>query len=106
MRRSCSLYLLALLLSALSALHAKPGPYSNRQQACSCFVVLNVHRLGWSRFLIIQTIKKLFGGPAAMAIAAPSGWSKLHDEMKIYAGYFRFLTVLALVIARGTWAIL
>ena len=24
-----------------------------------------------------------------MAFFAPTGWSKLHDEFKIYAGYFR-----------------
>ena len=28
-------------------------------------------------------------------------WNKLHDEMKIYAGYFRFIVVLALVAARA-----
>lgn len=58
-------------------------------------------RLGWTRFLLIQTSKKLFGGPVAMKYFAPTGWSKLHDEFKIYAGYFRFCSVVAICGARA-----
>jgi len=58
-------------------------------------------RLGWSRFLLIQLGKKMWGGPKAMSLFAPTGWSKYHDELKIYAGYFRFASVLALVAARA-----
>eukprot|EP00434_Breviolum_minutum_P042720 symbB.v1.2.038039.t1/scaffold5791.1/size23574/1 len=58
-------------------------------------------RLGWTRFVLIQTSKKLFGGGVAMAFFAPTGWSKLHDEFKIYAGYFRFCSVVAICGARA-----
>ncbi|CAK9025215.1 unnamed protein product [Durusdinium trenchii] len=65
-------------------------------------VALNLSaRLGWSRFMLIQLTKKLKGGPAAMAIFAPTGWSKFHDELKIYCGYYRFVLVLALVAVRA-----
>lgn len=57
-------------------------------------------RLGWSRFMLIQLSKKLCGGPKAMAIFAPTGWSKFHDELKIYAGYFRFTAIISLFVAR------
>ncbi|CAK9102685.1 unnamed protein product [Durusdinium trenchii] len=65
-------------------------------------VALNISaRLGWSRFILIQFTKMLKGGPTAMAIFAPTGWSKFHDELKIYCGYYRFVLVLALVAVRA-----
>ena len=39
----------------------------------------------------MQLTKWFKGGPAAVAIFAPTGWSKYHDELKIYCGYYRFL---------------
>lgn len=36
-----------------------------------------------------------------MAIFAPTGWSKFHDELKIYCGYYRFVLVLALCAVRA-----
>ena len=64
-------------------------------------VALNLSaRLGWSRFMLIQLGKKLCSGPKAMAIFAPTGWSKYHDELKIYAGYFRFAAITSLFVAR------
>eukprot|EP00913_Durusdinium_trenchii_P030042 g28152.t1 len=65
-------------------------------------IALNLSaRLGWSRFALMQITKKLRGGPAAMAIFAPTGWSKFHDELKIYCGYYRFVLVLALCAVRA-----
>ncbi|CAE7505063.1 unnamed protein product [Symbiodinium sp. CCMP2456] len=40
------------------------------------------------------------GQGAAVAVFAPTGWSKLHDELKISGGYFRFIALIGLVIAR------
>ena len=34
-------------------------------------------------------------------VFAPTAWNKLHDETKIYAGYFRFIVLVALVVARA-----
>lgn len=65
-------------------------------------VALNLAaRLGWSRFILMQLTKWFKGGPAAVAIFAPTGWSKYHDELKIYCGYYRFVLVLALVGVRA-----
>ena len=65
-------------------------------------VILNISaRLGWSRFVLVKIATRLWGGPTAMKIFAPTAWSKLHDELKIYCGYFRFATVCALVAGRA-----
>lgn len=65
-------------------------------------VALNLSaRLGWSRYVLIQFTKWLWGGPTAMKIFAPSGWSKFHDEQKIYCGYFRFVFLIGFVAARA-----
>ena len=64
-------------------------------------VALNLSaRLGWTRFMLLQLGKKICNGPKAMALFGPTGWSKYHDELKIYAGYFRFVSVIALCVAR------
>ena len=64
-------------------------------------IALNLSaRLGWSRFMLLQLGKKMCSGPKAMALFAPTGWSKFHDELKIYAGYFRFTALVSLLIAR------
>ena len=39
-------------------------------------------------------------GPSCALILAPTVFGKLHDQIKIYAGYFRFPAVIALVVAR------
>ncbi|CAK9109293.1 unnamed protein product [Durusdinium trenchii] len=65
-------------------------------------VALNISaRLGWSRFALIKITTKIRGGPTAMAWFAPTAWSKLHDELKVYGGYFRFAAIWALVAARA-----
>eukprot|EP00435_Cladocopium_sp_Y103_P058001 s424_g20.t1 len=64
-------------------------------------IMLNLSaRLGWTRFMLIQLGKKMCSGPKAMALFGPTGWSKYHDELKIYAGYFRFVSIIALCVAR------
>jgi len=63
--------------------------------------VLNVlARLGWTRYVLFKVGRRLVGTHAAVALFAPTGWSKLHDELKIYGGYFRFIPLIGLVIAR------
>jgi len=57
-------------------------------------------RLGWSRYVLIQTTKKYCGGPTAMAYWAPSAWSKYHDEVKRFIGYARFLVGAAAIVGR------
>ena len=57
---------------------------------------LNVlNRLGWIRYCAFRIIEKTLGVGLALRLFAPTSWSKLHDELKIYGGYFRFL--------RDTW---
>ena len=58
-------------------------------------------RLGWIRFLLFHTVRATCGLGVAAGLFGVSTWVKLHDEVKIYAGYFRFIVVLALVIARA-----
>ena len=68
---------------------------------CTLGLALNLSaRLGWTRFTLIQIGKKLCA-PKAMSLFAPTGWSKFHDELKIYAGYFRFVSVVSLCVARA-----
>lgn len=58
-------------------------------------------RLGWTRYLLFQILRRL--SPSLASLAVPSGWTKLHDDVKIYAGYFRFITVASLVCARAIY---
>ncbi|CAK9083633.1 Uncharacterized protein SCF082_LOCUS39695, partial [Durusdinium trenchii] len=58
-------------------------------------------RSGWMRYGCYVLVRKIGGSKRAMWMLAPTAWNKLHDEMKIYAGYFRFIVVLALVAARA-----
>lgn len=65
-------------------------------------LVLNVLvRSGWLRYGCYCMAKKIVGTERAFHALAPTAWSKLHDEMKIYGGYFRFIVVLSLVLARA-----
>ena len=57
-------------------------------------------RCGWTRFFAYCFLKKLAGQRVAMCFA-PTLYGKLHDEIKIYVGYFRFPVVIALVVARA-----
>ncbi|CAK8995869.1 unnamed protein product [Durusdinium trenchii] len=67
-------------------------------------ITLNVlARLGWMRWLAFQLSKRLLGVRIALAIAAPTAWSKLHDEVKIYGGYIRFIVPLALAASRAIY---
>ncbi|CAE7684580.1 unnamed protein product [Symbiodinium sp. CCMP2456] len=58
-------------------------------------------RLGWTRYLMFLFLRRLH--PSLGSLAVPSGWTKLHDEVKIYAGYFRFIVVASLVCARAIY---
>eukprot|EP00435_Cladocopium_sp_Y103_P026245 s3134_g6.t1 len=57
-------------------------------------------RTGWIRFGLYCMTKNIFGVRPAQ-LFAPKAWSQLHNEIKIYAGYFRFIVLISLVIARG-----
>ena len=77
------------------------GGYSWVPTSCLSLLLNISARLGWSRFALIQLTKFTFGGPTAMKLFAPTGWSKYHDEMKVYCGYFRFVFSLALCMGRA-----
>ncbi|CAK9043240.1 unnamed protein product [Durusdinium trenchii] len=64
-------------------------------------LLLNVlARCGWTRLGLYMVLKQLL--PLRWALVfAPGAYGKLHDEIKIYAGYFRFPVVISLVIARA-----
>ena len=57
-------------------------------------------RTGWTRYLTYLALKKTVGLRLAL-LFVPSLYSRLHDEIKIYVGYFRFANVIALVLARA-----
>ena len=64
--------------------------------------LLNVGgRLGWIRFFAFHAIKYLVGCRLAAKVVAPNSWTKLHDDIKVHAGYFRFVGVGAVVLARA-----
>lgn len=58
-------------------------------------------RTGWTRLCCFYALKYTIGQKSALSLFAPTAYSKLHDETKIYAGYFRFPPILALIIARA-----
>ena len=63
-------------------------------------LVMNIcTRLGWTKYLAYRVLK--LASPRMATNLLPTGWAKLHDEVKIYAGYFRFVVPLTLVAARG-----
>ncbi|CAE7771927.1 unnamed protein product [Symbiodinium sp. CCMP2592] len=65
-------------------------------------LLLNVlNRLGWIRYGTFRILKPLLGTEMSLGLFAPTSWSKLHDELKIYGGYFRFIVPLALIAARA-----
>ncbi|CAJ1363869.1 unnamed protein product [Effrenium voratum] len=57
-------------------------------------------RLGWSRWCLFQLLKRLRLRRLARKVA-PVDWNLIHDEVRIYGGYFRFVPILALVVARA-----
>ena len=64
-------------------------------------LLLNVMaRCGWTRLCLFLTLKKAAGLKRALFFA-PTAFGKLHDEIKIYAGYFRFPAIFALVLSRA-----
>ena len=70
--------------------------------AATATFALNVFvRLGWLRFSFFCALRTLAGVKAAVMVA-PTSWNVLHDELKVYGGYFRFIPLLGLVVARAT----
>ena len=64
-------------------------------------LLLNVvARSGWTRLCLFLALKKAAGLKRALFFA-PTAFGKLHDEIKIYAGYFRFPAIFALVLSRA-----
>eukprot|EP00435_Cladocopium_sp_Y103_P046851 s1389_g13.t1 len=58
-------------------------------------------RTGWTRLCCFFAFKYTIGLSRALSLCAPTAYSKLHDETKIYVGYFRFPPILALIFARA-----
>ena len=69
--------------------------------ACITLAMNIFVRLGWNRYLAFHCLRRMSTRLASEV--APSGWSKLHDDVKIYAGYFRFIAVVSLVFARAIY---
>lgn len=64
-------------------------------------LLLNIMaRTGWSRLACFYALKGTIGVPCALA-CAPTAFSKLHDETKVYVGYFRFTIIFAIIFARA-----
>ncbi|CAE7628879.1 unnamed protein product, partial [Symbiodinium necroappetens] len=77
------------------------GSFSWVGSACITLAMNIFVRLGWNRYLAFRCLRRL--SPRLASELAPSGWSKLHDDVKIYAGYFRFIAVVSLVCARAIY---
>ena len=58
-------------------------------------------RLGWIRFVLFKAMRATCGLSMASRLFGVSSWVKLHDEVKVHAGYFRFIIIVALVTARA-----
>eukprot|EP00435_Cladocopium_sp_Y103_P044935 s2865_g12.t1 len=81
----------------------REGEFTWLAAACLTFMLNVLSRLGWLRWLAFQVLKRSFGLRIATAIAAPTAWSKLHDEVKIYVGYIRYIIPLALAASRAIY---
>lgn len=81
----------------------RDGEFTWVGAACLTFMLNVLSRLGWLRWLAFQFLKRSFGVRIARAIAAPTAWSKLHDEVKIYVGYIRYIIPLALAASRAIY---
>ena len=69
--------------------------------AVSTYTINILVRLGWIRFVLFSVAQATCGNRVALRFFGVSSWTKLHDEIKVYLGYFRFIPVLALVAARA-----
>ena len=59
-------------------------------------------RLGWTRYVCFVVTRRLLGIQQALSLFAPTSWNMLHEEMKIYAGYLRFVPLLSLLGIRAS----
>lgn len=57
-------------------------------------------RLGWSRFWAFKIMNALIG-PTRLLF--PTAWNVLHDHLKLFGGYCRFIPLWSLIFARA-WA--
>ena len=76
------------------------GGYSWLGSVALTFLLNVTARTGWLRLSGFYALKRTVGIRIALA-CAPTAFSKLHDEAKIYVGYFRFITILAMIVARA-----
>ena len=90
-------------LSALLSGAARTGSFSWISSAALGFALNALTRLGWLRHAFFCCTRCVFGAQWAIWIAAPNGFSKLHDEFKIYGGYIRFVAPCSLIIARAIY---
>lgn len=88
-------------LAAVLAGVAKDGTFVWVGVAMSTLLTNILLRLSWFRFFLFQIARGLCGTSLARGLFGPSTWVKLHEEMKVFVGYFRFVPVVALVIARA-----
>ncbi|CAE7590622.1 unnamed protein product [Symbiodinium natans] len=88
----------ARLISLFSGAVAS-GQFSWIQSAALTLGMNLCTRLGWTKYLAFRGLN-LFC-PRLAAALLPTGWDKLHDEVKVYGGYFRFIVVLSLAVARA-----
>mmetsp|Transcript_104882 Transcript_104882/g.249704 ORF Transcript_104882/g.249704 Transcript_104882/m.249704 type:complete len:676 (+) Transcript_104882:52-2079(+) len=88
-------------LVSLWAGAARSGSFSWVGAALWSLLLNVLNRLGWIRYGAFRIMKPMLGTELSLGLFAPTSWSKLHDELKIYGGYFRFIVPLALIAARA-----
>ncbi|CAE7229654.1 unnamed protein product [Symbiodinium natans] len=60
-------------------------------------------RLGWAHFAVFGIFKRCVGEHDVLTAMSYNGFIKLHDHMKIFGGYFRFIAILGLGAARAAF---
>jgi len=74
------------------------NPYGWVVSVCTSFVINILARCGWSRFFFQRFLCAARLDTVAILVA-PSAISKLHDEVKYYIGYVRFLIPSSVLLA-------
>ena len=90
----------ATRLGANFASAVMTGNYSWIGTVASTLTLNILIRLGWFRLALFYTLRAVAGSRLAVAVLAPTSWTMIHDEIKVYGGYFRFIPVGGLAVAR------
>ena len=88
-------------LAAVLAGAVKDGTFAWVAVALSTLLTNILLRLSWFRYILFRIARASGGTCLAIQIFGSSTWVKLHNEVKIFAGYFRFVPVVAVVVSRA-----